>query len=247
MNKFSCIIVDDETLARELLVDHCQKIPDLEIKALCSNAIAAKKALEQFTPDILFLDIQMPDLTGFELLRIIKKQPATIITTAFSEYAIEGYELDVLDYLLKPIEFDRFFKAVSKAFDRLKRGNDTLIAQTNPSFENPSRELKENCFFVKSDYKTVKVVFDEIEYIEALQKYVRIHTVHHRIVTMMSMSSLEELLPKANFLRIHRSYIANLNKIDSIVGNTIQIGQHRLPVSKGQKEDLLKWVKGNNL
>lgn len=244
MNKFSCIIVDDETLARELLVDHCQKIPDLEIKALCSNAIAAKKALEQFTPDILFLDIQMPDLSGFDLLRILKKQPATIITTAFSEYAIEGYELDVLDYLLKPIEFDRFFKAVSKAIEWLKRGNETNI-ETNFSLLNTPQEAKENCFFVKSDYKTVKVLFDEILYIEALQKYVRIHTVHQRIVTMMSMSSLEELLPKAGFLRIHRSYIANLKKIDSIEGNTIHIGKYQLPVSKGQKEDLLKWVKVN--
>jgi DNA-binding LytR/AlgR family response regulator len=245
MNKFSCIIVDDETLARELLVDHCQKIPDLEIKALCSNAIAAKTALEQFTPDILFLDIQMPDLSGFELLRILKKQPATIITTAFSEYAIEGYELDVLDYLLKPIEFDRFFKAVSKAIEWLKRGNETQLTDTNLALINSSLEVKENSFFVKSDYKTVKVVYDEILYIEALQKYVRIHTVHQRIVTMMSMSSLEELLPKAGFLRIHRSYIANLKKIDSIEGNTIHIGKYQLPVSKGQKEDLLKWVKGN--
>lgn len=122
MKKYTCIIVDDETLARELITSHMSKVPNVEIVATCSNAIEAKFALERLQPDILLLDIQMPNLSGLELLRMLKKQPATILTTAYSEHALEGYELDVLDYLLKPIEFDRFFKAISKAMEWLDRG-----------------------------------------------------------------------------------------------------------------------------
>jgi DNA-binding LytR/AlgR family response regulator len=238
MKKYQCIIADDETLARELLVAHIAKIPNLEIVATCANAIEAKFALEKHEADLLFLDIQMPHLSGLELLRMLKKRPATILTTAFSEHALEGYELDVLDYLLKPIEFERFFKAISKAVDWLDRGQ---IVVQNIAAAAPT-EPKANYFFVKSDYKIVKVVFSEILFIEALQKYVRIHTLSQRIVTFMSMSQLEEILPTGQFVRIHRSSIVNLERIDSIEGNMVHIEKHQLPISKGQREAFLEWV-----
>jgi two-component system, LytTR family, response regulator len=239
MKKYTCIIVDDETLARELLMGHIAKIPHLETLATCASAIEAKFALEQHQPDILFLDIQMPNLTGLEFLRMLKKRPATILTTAYSEHALEGYELDVLDYLLKPIEFERFFKAVSKAVDWLDRGQ-AVVSQPVVTQETIALPTY---FFVKSDYKIVKVVFDEILFIEALQKYVRIHTATGRVVTLMSMSQLEEALPHGKFARIHRSHIVNLEKIDSIEGNQVHLGKHQLPISKGQREQFLERVR----
>lgn len=232
-------MVDDETLARELLIAHIAKMPHLAIVATCANAIEAKLALEKHQPDMLFLDIQMPHLTGIDLLRMLKKKPATILTTAYSEYALEGYELDVLDYLLKPIEFERFFKAVSKAVEWLDRGQTDL---TTHNMATPA-EPQDNYFFVKSDYKMVKVVFSEILFIEALQKYVRIYTTTTRLITLMSMSHLEETLPAGQFVRIHRSYIVNLDKIDSTEGNIVHIAKHELPISKGQREVFLEWVK----
>lgn len=239
MKKHTCIIVDDETLAQELLARHLAKIPQLELVATCPSAIEAKFALEKHQPNILFLDINMPNLTGLELLRMLKRRPATILTTAYSEHALEGYELDVLDYLLKPIEFERFFKAVSKAIEWLERGANVgkVLNPADVPLALPTY------FFVKSDYKIVKVVFDEILFIEALQKYVRIHTATERVVTLMSMSQLEEALPSGQFVRIHRSYIVNLDKINSVEGNTVHVGKHDLPVSKGQREGFWEKIK----
>jgi two-component system LytT family response regulator len=239
MKKYTCIIVDDETLARELITSHMSKVPNVEIVATCSNAIEAKFALERLQPDILLLDIQMPNLSGLELLRMLKKQPATILTTAYSEHALEGYELDVLDYLLKPIEFDRFFKAISKAMEWLDRGRIMFA----PALVEETIMPQVDYFFVKSDYKLVKVVFAEVLFIEALQKYVRIHTTQQRIVTLMSISRLEEILPKGQFVRIHRSYIVKLDNIDSIDGRSARIGTHELPVSKAKRALLLEWVR----
>ncbi|MCU0346765.1 MAG: LytTR family DNA-binding domain-containing protein [Saprospiraceae bacterium] len=239
MKKHTCIIVDDETLAQELLARHLAKIPQLELVATCPSAIEAKFALEKHQPNILFLDINMPNLTGLELLRMLKRRPATILTTAYSEHALEGYELDVLDYLLKPIEFERFFKAVSKAIEWLERGANVgkVLNPADVPLASPTY------FFVKSDYKIVKVVFYEILFIEALQKYVRIHTATERVVTLMSMSQLEEALPSGQFVRIHRSYIVNLDKINSVEGNTVHVGKHDLPVSKGQREGFWEKIK----
>lgn len=236
MKRYTCIVVDDETLAQELLERHISKIPNLDHRATCSNAIDAKFAIEQYQPDLLLLDIEMPHLSGIDLLRLLKKRPATILTTAYSEYALESYELDVVDYLIKPIEFERFFKAVSKAVDWLGRGQLPL----------KPKPVSAAYFFVKSDYKIIKVVFEEIIFIEAVQKYVRIHTHSDRIITLMSMSQLEEALPTGKFIRIHRSYIVNLDKIDSIEGNMVRIDKHNLPLSKGQKEAFweLVWQNG---
>lgn len=240
MKKYTCIIVDDEKLARELLVSHISQIQYLEIIAICSNAIEAKRLIENQSPDILFLDIQMPNLSGIDLLRILKYQPATILTTAFSDYALLGYELNVLDYLMKPIEFERFFKALLKATDWLERGQTVVPA--NLSLSSEVSEASENYFFVKSDYKMVKIIFADILFVEAMQKYVRIFMPSQVITTLLSMSQLEESLPSSQFIRIHRSYIINLAKIDSVEGNMVHIGKHSLPISKGQKDNFLDWL-----
>lgn len=243
MKKYTCIIADDEILARELLTSHIAKIPYLELKAMCPNAITAKLAIQEHHPDILFLDIHMPDLTGIDLLRMLQKRPVTIITTAHAEHSLEGYELDVLDYLLKPIEFERFFKATNKAMEWISRGERKTTQPLVPASPEPT----EAYFFVKSDYKIIKVVFDEILFIEALQKYVRICTVAEKIMTLMSMSQLMEKLPPSKFVRIHRSYIVNLEKINSIEGNMVNIGKNQLTVSRGQREAFLEWIKKKGL
>lgn len=243
MKKYTCIIADDEALARELLASHLSKIPNFEIIANCGSAVEARFALQKHQPDLLFLDIQMPDLTGIELLRMLPKRPATILTTAFSEHALEGYELDVLDYLLKPIEFERFFKAVSKATDWLERGqvneNQTIAATPLPT--------RDPYFFVKSDSKILKVMFEDILFVEALQKYVRIHTTSERIVSLMGMGQLEAALPTEQFFRCHRSFILNLEKIERIEGHEALVGKHRLPVSKGQWDSFLAKIKEKSL
>lgn len=238
MLKYSCVIVDDETLARELLMLHIAKIPNLEVVDACSNAIDAKFSVEKFKPDILFLDIHMPNLSGIDLLKLLKQPPLTILTTAYSEYALEGYALDVVDYLLKPIEFDRFFKAVAKAMDLLvlKNAKEKTVEQTPP--ELPA----ETYFFAKVDYKMVRIEFESILFVEALQKYIRIHTENERFVILMSMVAAEELLPCQTFIRIHRSYITNIHKINSIEGNLVSIGKHRLPISKGYREAFLQKI-----
>lgn len=243
MKRYTCIVVDDETLARELLCSHIKKIPQLQLLQTCHNAIDAKFAIDQHKPDILFLDINMPNLSGIELLKMLPQQPATILTTAHDAYAIESYEFQVLDYLLKPIEFERFFKAVNKAIEWHLRtkGFDIKIENTTVQINSADH------FYVKSDNKILKVVFDEILFIEALQKYVRIQTNTERIITLMSMSQLEEILPPDLFFRIHRSYIINTAKIDSIEGNMIHIQKHELPLSKAQRESFLELLRSKTI
>lgn len=245
MNTFTTVIADDEKLARELLASYVSKIPDLQVVATCSNAIEARFALQKYKPDILFLDIQMPDLTGLELLRMLPEMPATILTTAYADYAIESFEMDVIDYLLKPIEFERFFKSVSKAIDRIEKDRLSTTPATAPQALTASQDQKPTgeYIFVKSDYKIVKISIAEILYIEALQKYVRIHLPNDRVVTLISMSQLEEILPPNRFYRIHRSFIINMDKIEHIEGHQVRIGQANLQVSKGQWESFISVVR----
>jgi two-component system, LytTR family, response regulator len=242
MKRYTCIIVDDEQLARELIASHISKIGYLDVVATCSNAIEAKQALEIHNPDVLFLDIHMPNLTGLQLLKMLKKQPATIITTAHAEFAIEGFELDVIDYLLKPIVFERFFKAVTKVVDWIERGQDKFQTSSSNNPVSVVDKTQDDYFFVKSDYKIIKIAYDDILFIEALQKYVQIYTNQQRIVTLLSMSQLVETLPQSQFIRVHRSYIINLDKIENIDGNMIKISKHNIPISKSQREDFLKEI-----
>lgn len=243
MQTLRCLIVDDEKLAQELLRTYVHKMPNLELVNTASTALEAMQILQAEQVDLLFLDIQMPDLTGLEFLRSLRHPPATILTTAYSEYAVESYELQVIGYLLKPIEFERFFQAVHKAANQLQNNIQTVDKQPIKVKEL----IKKDYFFVKADSKIVKVNINEILYIEALQKYVRIHTQQERIVTLLSLSKILEELPSNQFIRIHRSYIINLEQIENVEGNMVKIMNQKLPISKGQRDTFMEHLRANGL
>lgn len=235
--EIKCLIVDDEALARTLLEDYVGKIPNLKVIATCDTALAAHKILKEQTIDLLFLDIQMPDLTGIEWLKMLPQKPATIMTTAYTEYAIDGYDLDIIDYLLKPISFQRFYKSVMRAIQRIHPQLQTTESSTILQ-ELDTNKTKDH-FFIKADYKLININYDDVLYIEGMREYVRIHTKNQRITSLISMSKLIKMLPDFQFARIHRSYIVNLKNITEISKNTVLIGGQRLPISQGQKEQFL--------
>lgn len=242
---YNCLIVDDEILAQRLLEDYVLKMPQLHIVAKCSNALSALEILQKENIDILFLDIQMPDLTGIELLKIIKNRPAVILTTAYSDYALEGFQLDVLDYLLKPIAFERFVQAVNKACEWANYKN-TLSSSNQMqqlTSETKADKPKVRHLFVKSDYKQIKILFDDILYVEGLREYVSIFTKDKRIITLETMKNMEIILPHDEFLRIHKSYIVNLQKIDAVNGNMLEVGKEKIPIGKSYKEEVMKVLK----
>jgi DNA-binding LytR/AlgR family response regulator len=229
------LIVDDEALARKLLVDYVSKIPELELVGTCEDAIEASAFLKQHQVDLLLLDIEMPGLTGVELLKSLQEQPITIFTTAYEQYALKGYELHVIDYLLKPIPFERFFGAINKALDYF-----------NLQSRSSQPEAKKDYFFVKADYKIQKIHFNEMLYVEGMREYVRIHTTSRRITVRQSMNRLEESLPD-NFIRIHRSHIINLDKLESISPHGVTVAGQELPVSKSYREVLQERIEGDQL
>jgi DNA-binding LytR/AlgR family response regulator len=234
-----CLIVDDEHIARKILSDYVEKVPELELVAACSSALQALNYIKQDSIDVLFLDIQMPDLSGLDFLKILPNRPATILTTAYSEYAVQSYELDVLDYLLKPIDFDRFYKAITKVI-ALK--DHQIKPPPNPAVLEQLDKL-----FVKADNKIMKVAFSEIVVINGQGPYVQIITVEGRkIMSLQSMSKLEELLPK-NFYRTHRSHIVNIDHVDSIDGNMIKLKGHDAVLSKNKRDEFLELIDQLNL
>lgn len=241
--KLKCLIVDDEQPARELIKSYIQNIPELEFTAECSNVLDAKQILDSEDIDILLLDIQMPNLSGLDFLKITKKQPATILITAFSEYALEGYELDVIDYLLKPAEFDRFYRAISKAIDWIKSRNHNTSVPAKESITENAPEF----IFIKADKEIVKIKCDQILFIESLREFVQIHTAAKKHITLQALSKFEEILPKDYFFRIHRSSIVNIKAIDKIIGNTVFIGKNQLSISRGQKELFFEMINRNKL
>lgn len=227
-----CIAIDDEPLALELLVDNISKVPFLELVAECSNPLEAMKVLEQQSVDLVFLDIQMPGLTGLQFIQSLAEKPMFILITAYEKYALDGYTLDVLDYLVKPVSLDRFIKACNKAREmhQLKiRGNDSN-----------GNSQKADYFFVNVDYKLLKVVFADITFIEGLKDYIKIHlkSTSRPIITRLSMKSVEEQLPSAEFIRIHKSYIVSVTHVTAIMKNSIFIGEQELPVSDNYRDTL---------
>lgn len=233
-----CIIIDDEALARRLLKDHISKIPELELVAQCESPLQARAEIAKQNIDLMFLDIQMPDITGIEFLKTLKNKPLTIFITAFPDYAIQSYELDVIDYLLKPVSFERFYQAVNKAIDYILYRKQQLSV-----LPDSSTDIYENGhFYAKADYKIVRINFRDIILIEGLKEYVQIHTENKKIVTYITMHKMYEILPGKYFLRVHKSYIINLQKIDAIQGNLISIGGKRVSVSKSQKDEFLKRI-----
>lgn len=215
-----CLIVDDEPLARELLEDNVKKVPFLQLEGCCSNAIEALDVLHRETIDLLFLDIQMPGVNGIQFLQTLQKPVMVIFITAYEKFAIDGYSLNVVDYLLKPVAFDRFLKAVNKAQEL---------------FSLRRRPATTDCIFVHSEYNLVRVSFAEITYIEGLKDYIKIHLSESRrpVITRVTMKSMDEQLPSSKFVRIHKSFIVAIDKVDSIRKGRIKIGAAELPVSDG--------------
>lgn len=241
------IIVDDEPLAQDVLETYIEKIAELNLVQKCNNAIEANDALKNHDIDLMFLDIQMPQLTGIDFLKTLTKPPLVIFTTAYPNYALDGFELNALDYLLKPISLERFMKAVNKALDRLELENK----EGTPDATAESGDQQLDYIFVKADKKLVKVNYSDIIYIEGLKDYVIIRMDKNRIITLQTMKSLEAKLPSGIFKRIHRSYIVNIEKINAIVGNMVEVfekGQPKhLPIGKNYREDLLAIINKNRL
>ncbi len=233
------LIVDDEPLAQDIIETYVNRVNELNLVGRCSNAMEANEMLQNNKIDLMFLDIQMPQLTGVDFLKTLTNPPLVIFTTAYSEYAVEGFELNAVDYLLKPISFDRFMKAVNKATEQL-------------SYQKIADEVEDaDHFFVKSDKKLVRVKYSEILYIEGLKDYVIIRMETTRVITLQTMKSLEDKLPSSHFRRIHRSYIVNVDKILAIDGNTVDLhekGQTKeLPIGKNYKDEILDLINKNRL
>jgi DNA-binding LytR/AlgR family response regulator len=232
-----CLAIDDEMLALDLLEDNIKKVPFLELVKTCRNAIEALEILRTQSIDLIFLDIQMPDISGIQMLKSLHHKPLVIFTTAFSNYATEGFDLDVIDYLLKPYSFERFLKAVNKAHEHM----DLLVrASTQANTKEPG--ASPNFLFVKADYKLYKINLKDILYIEGLKDYVKIYVGEKPIVTQMSMKALEEKLPPHEFIRVHRSFIVAFNKIDFIQKQILTIGKKEIPISEHYRDQLFKII-----
>jgi len=226
-----CLIVDDEQLARALLEKYVSQIPDLELVAACRNGIEATKMLHEHSIDLLITDIQMPGLLGTEMVKALNYQPMVIFTTAHRDYAIEGFELEALDYLLKPFPFDRFLAAVNKAFARHSK------AGTAHSFD-----LKSTYLTIKADHKLYKVQYSDIRYIEGMREYVSFYVPSGRITALFALKSLEEDLPREIFIRCHKSYIVNKRMVETLEGNNLSIQGKLIPIGQSYKEQVLKEV-----
>jgi DNA-binding LytR/AlgR family response regulator len=234
----NCIIVDDEPLARELMEDNVRKVPFLKMIGACTNGFEAMEILQKEKVDLIFLDIQMPGITGIQFLQSIKNPMMVIFITAYEKYAIEGFNLDVVDYLLKPVSFERFLKAASKANELF-----TLRLRT----DSPSSAS--DFIFVHADYNLVKINLGDITHIEGLKDYVKIHltTSTRAVITRMSMKSVEELLPATRFMRVHKSFIISLEKIISVRKGRIKIGNVEVPLSDSYSEKFFQLIKTPNI
>lgn len=230
--KIKCVITDDEPLARKGIQGYIEKVPFLELVGICDSAMALNSLLKEKEVDLLFLDIEMPYMNGFELLQSLSKRPGIIFTTAYEKYALQGFELEAIDFLLKPISFDRFLKASNKAHDL---------------FRNSGGPIREQDFiFVKADNKLVKVRWEEVFYIKAMQNYICLYTSSKRYVIHKTMKSVVESISLEKFLQVHKSYVIQTSKITGIRGNVIELGTFQIPVSRSYKDKLMEKVVNNH-
>ncbi|BDD09605.1 DNA-binding response regulator [Fulvitalea axinellae] len=247
MEKVKTLIVDDEHLARTLLRDYVEKIPELELAGICKNGLEAMEFIRNNKVDLVFLDIQMPNLTGVEMLDALSYQtktfterPFVVFTTAYSEYALKGYELDVFDYLLKPITFPRFLKCASKVIEikntMSKVPNQPAEQAVQPSFVHTHQDY----ISIKADHKLFKVKLNDIVFIEGQREYVTFHTLKRKIMALASLKKLESDLPSGQFIRIHKSYIVSKDYIETMDGNMLEVGEHRLPVGQSYRSNVLQ-------
>jgi DNA-binding LytR/AlgR family response regulator len=231
-----CMIVEDEVLAQQVIEAHLQKAPGFRLDAICRNGAEARKVLEGQEIDLIFLDVQLPGMTGLDFLRSLVDPPLVVLTTAYPEYALESYEFSVIDYLLKPISFERF----SKMLGKISEGR--LFSQAGGEKIRPSSEH----IFIKSGNKFFKVNYAEILYIQGMKDYLKIHTPDYRLVTHQTMSEMERLLSGKEFLRVHKSYIVAVPRIKSIFSNSIEIDQATIPIGSSYREGVMKYISGRS-
>jgi DNA-binding LytR/AlgR family response regulator len=231
-DKIKCIVTDDEPFARKGLQGYIEQIDFLELKGVCENALELNSLLKKETVDLLFLDIEMPYVTGIDFLKNITEVPKVIFTTAYEKYALQGFELEVLDYLLKPISFERFLRAANKAFDH---------------FRGQQAAAGEDYIFVKADSKLEKIHFTDILFIEALENYVAIHTREKKVIAHLTLKMIQEKLPSGAFIQPHKSYIVAIGKINSIEGNILHVLHHQVPISKYQKDEIMEKIVNSKL
>lgn len=237
--QLKCIVTDDEPVASEILEDYVRLIPGLELIATCRDAMETHAILRSRPVDLLFIDIQMPGITGLDFIRSLKHPPAVIFTTAYPNYAIDAFDLDVVDYLLKPISVERFLRAVNKLFLRQSPHSLKEDAMERPAAHEEARQF----FFIKSNQDLVKIAYADILFIEGLENYVKIHCAGKVIISFATMRSMEEMLAPYRFLRIHRSYIVNLDKVDTIKNNIFCIRDTELVVGKSYRRPVAELLK----
>lgn len=246
-----CIAVDDEPLALDIIEDYVSKVPFLELVKRTENAIEALQLVQAGGIDLVFLDIQMPDLTGIQFLKIAGEKSNFILTTAYSQYALESYDLNVSDYLLKPIAFDRFYKAVEKVHKNLQRSEPAAAPAPEPVAAPANNHNNgapvQDFIFVKTEHKIQKIQLDDILYIEGLKDYISIFTKNERVITLQNMKKMEETLPKGEFIRVHKSYIISIDKIESIERSRISIASKIIPIGDTYRDEFFKLIDGRNI
>lgn len=232
--KISCIVIDDEQPAIDQLQEYIGRVPFLELMRCFDNAIEPINFLKSNSIDLVFLDIEMEGFTGLQLIKTLQNKPKIILTTAYDAYALDAFNLNVSDYLLKPISFERFIQSLDKVFDYFSKTKSSDLSDL---------VYKRDYFFVKTEFRMQRIDFNDILFIEGMKEYLRIHTKNEKIMTLQSFKSMEELLPPGNFYRVHKSFIVALNKIDSVEKNRVYIGKNIIPVSSTYKDGFYTFLK----
>jgi DNA-binding LytR/AlgR family response regulator len=235
--KIRCLLVDDEPIAVDIIRNHIGKLDNLEIVGVCGNAVEAFEFLREKPVDLVFLDIQMPKITGMDFLRTLKNPPKVIIVSAYREYALEGFELDVLDYLLKPVSFERFLKAIDKYYHQAGKSSAPTRLPANSEITVPF-------IWVRADRKNMKIALDQIRYIEGLKDYVKIYLEDQMIISKASMKEMEEKLPDDQFLRIHRSYLVSVSRIQAYTQDHVEVDRNILPIGASYKAAVRQQLAG---
>ncbi len=233
-----CLLVDDEPLALDILESYLKKTPGMELVGKCSNALEASEFLKNHRIDLMFLDIQMPEITGLEFMRSLTNPPLVVFCTAYSDFAVEGFELDAIDYLLKPVSFERFTKTIDRA-------KEYFSLKKNDNVEEP--DLENDYIFIKSNQKQIKLSYDQILYVEAFADYVKLYTAEKRYITLQTMKNMEIKLPKEKFIRVHRSFIVGLKYINTFNSSEVEIGAVKIPVGKNYKDEFLIRMRSKNI
>ncbi len=237
--QIQCIIVDDEPVARDILETHLAKIDKVKVVASCKNAVEAFNAINQYKIDLIFLDINMPEISGLSFAKSINKNSKVIFTTAYREYAVDGFDLQAVDYLLKPISFERLLQALNKYLNE-----NTLVQYSDPV---QIEEEKSDFFFVRSERKMIKISFAEILYIESLSDYIKIHLTDKTVVTRETIANIETKLPQNDFIRTHRSFIVAKVAIDSFTSEFVEVGKKQIPISRSYRNEVLQKLTSENL